>query len=368
MNVPFLDLRRQYLSIKKEINLVIQKVIDDSAFILGNYVGEFEKNFANYCNAKHCIGVNSGTSALRLALMAAGIKQGDEIILPPNTFIATAEAISLVNAKPVFVDIDQESFNIDPKKIEVAITPKTKAIIPVDLYGQPADLDPIIEIAEKNNLKVIEDACQAHGAEYKNKKTGSISEITCFSFYPGKNLGAYGEGGAVVTNNEEFAEKIRMLRDHGQAKKHHHKIIGDNCRLEGIQGAVLNVKLKYLDVWIEKRRKNVEVYNRLLKDAEVLTPKEEGYAKHVYHLYVILTEKRSRLIQHLNDNGVLTSMHYPVPIHLQPAYSHLGLKEGSFKVTENFTKKIVSLPMFAELSEEEIVYVAEKIKESSANS
>lgn len=368
MNVPFLDLRRQYLPIKKEISLVIKKVIDDSAFILGNYVEEFEKNFANYCNAEHCIGVNSGTSALRLALMAAGIKQGDEIILPPNTFIATAEAISLVNAKPVFVDINHESFNIDPEKIEAAITPKTKAIIPVDLYGQPADLDPIIEIAEKNNLKVIEDACQAHGAEYKNKKIGSISEITCFSFYPGKNLGAYGEGGAVVTNNEEFAEKIKMLRDHGQAKKNHHEIIGDNCRLEGIQGAVLNVKLKYLDVWTEKRRKNAEVYNQFLKDAKVLTPKEEGYAKHVYHLYVILAEKRSHLIQHLNDNGVSTGMHYPIPIHLQPAYSHLGLKEGSFKVTESFTKKIVSLPMFAELSEKEMSYVAEKIKELTLNS
>ncbi len=363
MEIPFVDLKRQYLSIKDEIDPTIKDIIENCSFILGKGVEEFEKNFAEFCKAKYCIGLNSGTSALRLALMAAGIKQGDEVILPPNTFIATAEAISLINAKPIFVDINPESYNIDAEKIENAITKKTKAIIPVDLYGQPADLYPILEIAEKHNLKVIEDAAQAAGAEYKGKKIGSVSESTCFSFYPGKNLGTYGEGGAVVTNNEEVAEKIKMLRSHGEAAKHNHQIIGDNCRLEGLQGAVLNIKLKHLDDWTEKRRKNAEIYNKLLKDAGVITPKEEEYAKHVYHLYVIMAEKRDEMIQFLNDNGVSTGIHYPTPIHLQPAYEHLGLKEGSFKVAENFTKKIISLPMFAELTEEEINYVVKKIEE-----
>ena len=363
MEIPFVDLKKQYLSIKDEIDPAIKDVIDNCSFILGKYVEEFEKNFAEFCEAKYCIGVNSGTSALRLALMAAGVKAGDEVILPPNTFIATAEAVSLINAKPVFVDINPDSYNIDIEKIENAITNKTKAIIPVDLYGQPADLDPVIEIAEKHNLKVIEDAAQAAGAEYKGKKIGSVSEITCFSFYPGKNLGAYGEGGAVVTNNEEVAEKIKMLRSHGEAAKHNHQIIGDNCRLEGLQGAFLNIKLKHLGEWTEKRRKNAEIYNKLLKGASVITPKEEEYAKHVYHLYVIMAEKRGEMIQFLNDKGVSTGIHYPTPIHLQPAYEHLGLKEGSFKVAENFTKKIISLPMFAELTGEQINYVVKKIEE-----
>jgi len=363
MKVPFLDLKRQYSSLKDEIDAAIKDSIDNCGFILGKHVTEFEKNFAKFCNVKFCVGVNSGTSALRLALMATGIKSGDEVITAPNTFIATAEAISHVNAKPVFVDIDTDSYNFDVTKIEKAITKKTKAIIPVHLYGQPADMDPILEIAKKRNLKIIEDACQAHGAEYKGKKIGSVSDVACFSFYPGKNLGAYGEGGAVVTKDIEVMEKINILRDHGQKSKGQHILIGDNCRLEGIQGAVLNVKLKYLEEATENRRKNAKLYSELLSGLDVKTPKEMDYSKHVYHIYAVLSEKREKLMEHLKNNGIFTGIHYPTPIHLQEAYSYLGLKKGSFEVSETFAEKTLSLPMFPELTGEEINFVADKIKE-----
>jgi len=363
MQVPFVDLKAQYQNIKPEIDRAIQEVISKTAFILGKAVTDFEEKFARYCETKHCIGVNSGTSALILALRALGIGEGDEVIIPANTFIATAEAISLVGAKPVLVDVEEKSYNLDPQKLEEAITPKTTAVIPVHLYGQPADMDPVLEIAQKRGLFVIEDACQAHGALYKGKKTGSLAVAGCFSFYPGKNLGAYGEGGAVTTNRDEIAEKIRMLRDHGSAKKYHHQIIGNNCRLEGIQGAVLSVKLAHLDEWNEKRRKNADLYREYLRETDVKLPQQMPYATHVYHLFVVRVKQREKLIEFLRGKGVFTGIHYPIPIHLQNAYSFLGYKKGSFPVTEECADEILSLPMFAELTEEQIKYTTDCIKE-----
>lgn len=361
MKTPFIDLRAQYSSIKEEIKKELDDVLENTAFILGKKVENFENEFAKFCNAKFALGVGSGTAALRLALLAVGIKQNDEVITVPNTFIATAEAISQVGAKPVFVDIDPKTYNIDINQIEKNITKKTKAILPVHLYGQPADMSAIIEIAEKHNLKIIEDACQAHGAEYKGKRV-PISDIACFSFYPGKNLGAYGEGGAVVTNNEEIAQKIKMLRDHGQEKKYVHKLIGDNSRLEGFQGAVLGVKLKYLDKWTEMRRKNAQTYSKLLEDTGVVTPFEIEYAKHVYHLYIIKVKNRDKLQEYLQTKEIGTGLHYPIPIHLQDAYKHLNIKAGSYPITESYVKEILSLPMYAELTKEQIEYVADSIK------
>jgi len=312
---------------------------------------------------KHCLGINSGTSALIMALQALEIGPGDEVITTPNTFIATAEAISLVGAKPAFVDIEEKSYNMDPAKLEKAITQKTKAIIPVHLYGQSADMDPILQIAEKKKVAVIEDACQAHGAWYKMKKTGSLGVMGCFSFYPGKNLGAYGEGGAVPTNSDEFAQKIKVLRDHGSPKKFYHEYIGNNCRLEGIQGAVLSVKLNHLDVWNEKRRKNADLYRKYLTKTSVQLPEEMPYAKHVYHVFCVMVKQREKLIDFLKQKNVFTNIHYPIPIHLQNAYGFLGLKKGSFPVTEKVVDEILSLPMYAELTEEQIKYTADCIKE-----
>ncbi|MBU1136567.1 MAG: DegT/DnrJ/EryC1/StrS family aminotransferase [Nanoarchaeota archaeon] len=363
MEIPFVDLKSQYKAIKEEIDSAIRSILENTAFILGEAVENFEKSFAEYCNKKFSIGLNSGTSALQLALIASGVKLGDEVITVPNTFIATAEAISMVGAKPVFVDIEPKTCTIDVSKIESAITEKTKAIIPVHLYGQPADMKPILEIAEKHNLIVIEDACQAHGAEYKGKKL-PISDIGCFSFYPGKNLGAYGEAGAVVTDNPELAEKIKILRDHGQEKKYIHKIKGFNARIEGIQGAVLGVKLKYLEEWNEKRRKNAQLYNELLKDLnEIIIPHEAEYSKHIYHLYVIKAKNRDKLQEFLKQKGVSSGLHYPVPIHLQEAYSDLNYNKGDFPITESCVNEILSLPMFPELSEEQIKYIVDSIKE-----
>ncbi|MEK9148538.1 MAG: DegT/DnrJ/EryC1/StrS family aminotransferase [Candidatus Desantisbacteria bacterium] len=363
MNVPFVDLKRQYQAIKQEIDSAISEVISNTAFILGKPVSQFEEGFAKYCEAKHCVGVNSGTSALILALQALGIGQGDEVITTANTFIATAEAISCVGAKPRFCDIEPESYNLDPAKLKGAITKRTKAIIPVHLYGQPTNLDPILEIANENGIPVIEDACQAHGALYKGKKVGGFGIMGAFSFYPGKNLGAYGEGGAVVTNDDSLAEKIRMLRDHGSSKKYYHEYIGNNYRLEGIQGAVLLVKLGYLDEWNEKRRRNASLYREYLKEVSLILPEEMDYARHVYHLFVVRVKDRERLIDFLGKKGISTGIHYPIPIHLQKAYSFLGYKRGSLPVTEGFMDEILSLPMFPELRKEEIGYVADCIKE-----
>lgn len=368
MEIPFVNLKKQYLSIKKEIDEAINNVIQNTAFVLGDVVKKFEDDFASFCSVKYCRGVSSGTSALQLALMSLDIKKGDEIILPPNTYIATAEAVSAVNAKPVFVDVDPETYNIDPKLIKENITDKTKAIIPVHLYGQPADMNPILEIAQEKNLFVVEDACQAHGAEYKGRKCGSIGAVGGFSFYPGKNLGAFGEGGAITTNNEEIAKKIEMLRDHGQAKKHHHEVIGTNSRLEGIQGAVLGAKLKYLSEWNNKRRKNAKYYNERLSNLDkIKTPVESEYGKHIYHLYIIQIDKRDELQKFLKSKGIATGLHYPTPIHLQPAYSHLGLTKDLFPITESYVKKILSLPMFPELEKEEIDFVVDSIADFLKN-
>lgn len=360
--IKFVDLKAQYSSIKEEIDKAVHEVLDSAHFILGPNLSDFEKEFANFCNAKFCAGVNSGTSALHVALLAKGIGKGDEVITTPNTFAATCAAIAYTGATPRLVDIDEETYNMDSNQLEKSISPKTKAIIPVHLYGQPADMNQIMQIAKKHSLTIIEDACQAHGAKHHSKKV-PVSDIGCFSFYPGKNLGAYGEGGAVVTNDNEFNELIRSYRDHGQTKKNVHKYIGYNYRLEEIQAAILRVKLKHLDKWIEMRRKNASLYNEKLKGLDVITPIEKNYNKHVYHLYVVRVKNRQKLIEHLNSKQIQTGIHYPTPIHLQEAYSYLNYKKGSFPIAEKFADEILSLPMFPELKEEEIDYVAKAIKE-----
>ncbi len=355
MKVPFLDLNAQYHTIKEEITTSMQEVLDNNSFAGGPMVKKFEDAFAPFCQCNHAIGVGSGTDALWMSLLGLGISPGDEVITSPGTFIATAEAISFSGAKPVFVDIDEQTYNINPKLIEAAITKKTKAIIPVHLFGQPSDMDPILNIAQIHNLNVIEDACQTHGAEYNGKRVGSLSDAGCFSFYPGKNLGAYGEAGAVVTNNQELAKKLQMFRDHGQQQKYHHTIIGWNCRMDGFQGAVLNVKLPYLEDWTKARRKNAALYNEMLTEIpEIITPKEMSYAKHVYHVYAIRTQNRDDLMQYLAEGGISCGIHYPVPIHLQKAYRSLGYTKGDFPIAEKCANEFVSLPMYPELKEEQI--------------
>ena len=363
MKVPFLDLKAQYKSIKEEIAIELQKVLDNTAFAGGPFVSQFEKEFASFCQTDFAIGLGSGTAALWAAIQGLGISEGDEVITTPNTFIATAEAISFAGAKPVFVDIDEQTYNINPQLIEDAITPKTKAIIPVHLYGQTADMNPIMEIAKAKDLFVIEDACQAHGAKCNGKPAGSIGDAGCFSFYPGKNLGAYGEAGAVVTNNLQLADNLQMFRDHGQKKKYYHAIVGWNARMDGFQGAILSVKLKYLNQWNESRRKNAQLYNDLLADIDgIITPTEVDYAKHVYHLYVIRVKNRDEFMATLVENDVFCGIHYPIPLHLQDAYSSLGYKKGDYPVAEKCCEQLVSLPMFPELTSEQISYVVEKIK------
>src|SRR3989339_1446546 len=358
MIVPFLDLKAQYAAIKDEIHAAINEVIGNTAFAGGPYVAAFEKGFAKFCGCKHAIGVGNGTDALWLSLLALGIGPGDEVITVPNTFIATAEAVTYCGATPVFVDVEEETFNMNPALLEAAITPRTKAVIPVHLFGQTADMDPILAIAKTHALNVFEDACQAHGAEYKGRKAGTMGVTGCFSFYPGKNLGAYGEAGAVVTNDDAAAEKMRMFRDHGQSRKYYHGVIGWNARMDGIQGAILNVKLKYLAGWNESRRANAREYTRLLSPVEgILLPHEATYAKHIYHIYAIRTKQRDRLMARLAEKGISCGIHYPVPIHLQDAYRCLGLKVGSFPVAEKCADELLSLPMFPELTTEAIAYV-----------
>jgi dTDP-4-amino-4,6-dideoxygalactose transaminase len=363
MKVPFLDLKAQYAPIRDEIRCAIERVIEENAFAGGPFVAEFERNFAAYCHAEFAVAVNSGTTALWLALLASGVGAGDEVITVPNTFIATAEAISYCGAKPVFVDVDPATYTMDPAAIDGAITPRTKAIVPVHLFGQPADMDPIVEIARLNGLIVIEDACQAHGAEYKGRRAGSIGDAGCFSFYPGKNLGAMGEGGAIVTQSPEMAEKMACLRDHGQTKKYHHSLIGWNGRMDGIQGAALDVKLRYLDKWNEARRANAALYDALLpRELGVIAPKAAPYARHVYHLYAIQVDRRDELIAELKERDIHCGIHYPIPVHLQPAYDELGLGRGDFPVSERSAERLVSLPMFAELEPDQIECVAQEIR------
>jgi dTDP-4-amino-4,6-dideoxygalactose transaminase len=363
MKVPFLDLKAQYETIRDEVAVAIQQVLDKTAFAGGPFVAQFEKEFAAFCKTQYAIGVGSGTDALWLALLGLGIGPGDEVITVPNTFIATAEAISYCGAKPVFVDVDEKTYNMKPALLDAAITSKTKAIIPVHLFGQMADMDPIMKIAKTRGLFVVEDACQAHGSEYKGKMAGSIGDAGCFSFYPGKNLGAYGEAGAVVTNIPELDKTIRMLRDHGQAKKYYHGRIGWNARMDGIQGAILSVKLKYLDRWNDARRRNAILYDELLAGVSgVRTPATSAYAKHVYHIYALQVKERDAFIAELANKDVHCGIHYPVPLHLQEAYAFMGQVRGSFPVAEKSASQFVSLPMFAELTGEQIRHACSEIK------
>ncbi|MCL5256398.1 MAG: DegT/DnrJ/EryC1/StrS family aminotransferase [Chloroflexi bacterium] len=361
--VPFVDLKAQYRSIEAEVNEALLQSAARGDFILGEAVGAFEQEWAQYCGASEAIGLDNGTSALELSLRALGVGPGDEIITPANTFIATALGINSAGAKAVLVDADPGTYNIDVNAIERAVTPRTKAIMPVHLYGQPADMDAILAIAGRNGLAVIEDACQAHGALYKGKKAGSMGSTGCFSFYPSKNLGAYGDAGAIVTSDGKLAENIRMLRNYGQRVKYHHQFAGYNRRLDTMQAAVLRVKLPRLDSWNEARRKAAERYNQLLAGLKVVTPVVAPGVVSVYHLYVIRTPYRDELQKFLGGRGISTGIHYPIPIHLQPAYTHLGYKPGDFPVTEAQAAQLLSLPMFAELTGEQIEWVAASVRD-----
>ncbi|MBX6311395.1 MAG: DegT/DnrJ/EryC1/StrS family aminotransferase [Isosphaeraceae bacterium] len=364
--IPFVDLKAQYQAIRAEIEAAIARVLDSGQYILGEEVAAFEREFAAYSGAVHGVAVNSGTSALHLALLAAGIGSGDEVITTPHTFVATVAAIGYTGARPVFVDIDSHSFTIDPNQIEAAITSRTKAIIPVHLYGQPADMDPILEIARRRGLVVIEDAAQAHGAEYKGRRAGSLGDLGCFSFYPGKNLGAYGEGGAVVTNNPEYARTLRMLRDWGAERKYHHVLKGFNYRMDGLQGAILRVKLRHLEAWTEARRSRAAQYDALLADSCVTTPAALPHNRHVYHVYAVRHPQRDALQRVLADRQIQTGIHYPIPVHLQPAHADLGYRRGDFPHAEQAADEVLSLPMFPELADEQLAYVAEGVRREAA--
>lgn len=363
-NINLIDLKIQYHQIKKEINKALNKVLLTSDFILGKEVHMFEEEFAKFNEVKYAVGVSSGLAALELGMRALGIGPGDEVITPANSFIASSSAISFVGATPVLVDCREEDFNIDPIKIEEKITKKTKAIMPVHLYGNPVDMDEIIRIAKKYNLFIVEDACQAHGARYKNKRVGSFGDISAFSFYPGKNLGAYGDGGALLTNNKKIAEKVRMMRNYGQKEKYNHIYLAWNNRLDSIQAAVLRIKLKKLDGWNQKRFDIAQTYNKLLDGLPIVCPKVFPYKTHVFHLYVLRTNKRQKLIEYLGTKGISTGIHYPIPIHLQKAYANLMYKKGDFLNSEKFAKEVLSLPIYPEMTKAQVKYVAECIKEA----
>jgi len=358
--IPFSELKTQYENIKNEIHDAFEQVFESSWFVLGKNVEAFEKEFASYCNARYGIGVGSGTEALHLALLASGIQPGDEVITVANTAVPTISAISFAGATPVFVDIDADSYTMNPKLIEAKITEKTRGILPVHLYGQAADLHPILKIAKKHNLKVIEDACQAHGAEYHGKKVGALGNLGCFSFYPSKNLGAYGDGGMVVTNDPELADRVWMLRNYGQRKRYYHDVKGFNSRLDELQAAFLRKKLKHLNKWNERRRQLAQIYHDNLGSV-VVKPIEKDFAYHIYHLYVIRCQRREELQEYLMENGIQTLIHYPVPAHLQQAYRDLNIKPGSFPITEKYAAEILSLPMYPELTDDDVFYIADKI-------
>ncbi|MGC2322917.1 MAG: DegT/DnrJ/EryC1/StrS family aminotransferase [Terriglobales bacterium] len=364
MKVKFVDLHAMHAPLMDEFRQVFERVLENSSFILGPEVSRFEQAFAQYLGVDHAVAVSNGTVALELALLGMGVGPGDEVITVPNTFIATAEAVSAVGARPVFVDVDPVSYNMDPTLVERAITPRTRVILPVHLYGQTADMEPLLEIAARHGLKVLEDACQAHGAEYKGKKAGSMGAAGCFSFYPGKNLGALGEGGAVVTSDPELAAKMKLLRDHGSQRKYEHSVPGYNYRLEGLQGGFLAVKLPHLDSWNDRRRIVAEHYDTLLAGNGTITPVQMPYAHHVYHLYVIQADDREQLRKDLNAAGVETGLHYPGPLHLQEAYKSLGYKQGDFPVCERLAGRILSLPMFPDITREQVEFVVSVIKES----
>lgn len=363
MKVKFVDLSAQHKALETEIKDVFNRVLSNCSFVLGPEVEKFEKAFASYCQAAHCIAVTNGTAALQLVLQGLGVGPGDEVITVAHTFIATAEGITAAGARPVFVDIDPVSYTMDPSNLEAAITPRTKAIIPVHLYGQPADMDAINAIAAKHGIPVIEDACQAHGAKYQGRRTGSLGRAACFSFYPSKNLGACGEGGAITTDDAELAKKVRMLRDHGSVKKYEHDFPAYNLRLEGLQGGVLAVKLPHLDGWNENRRNLAKRYNELFAGSKIVSPKQMPYAEHVYHLYVVVVEDREGLRKTLSEQGIENGLHYPIPLHLQKAYADLGYKKGDFPVSEHVAANHVSLPMYAELPLEHVEHVAKAVRE-----
>ncbi|MGH7184025.1 MAG: DegT/DnrJ/EryC1/StrS family aminotransferase [Nitrospiraceae bacterium] len=365
MRVPFLDFKAQHENLRNELDAGIREVIDSGAFAGGPFVERFEEDFSKFCGVPYSIGVGNGTDALWFALLALGIGPGDEVITVPMTFMATAEAISYCGAKPVFVDIEEETYTMNSALLEQVITPRTKAIIPVHLYGQTADMDPILEIAKRHNLPVIEDACQAHGAEYKGRKAGSLGIAGCFSFYPGKNLGAFGEAGAIVTANEELKRKVQVLRDHGQDKKYHHSMIGWNGRMDGIQGAVLRVKLKHLGAANDARRTHAALYNKLLEPVkQVIAPKAAKDRLHVYHVYAVRVQNRDRVLKQLSERGISCGIHYPVPIHLQPAYTFLKHKVGDFPVSETCGRESLSLPMFPELTPTQVESVVQELREA----
>lgn len=361
-DVKFLDLKTQYLSIKEEVNAAVLDVLDSTAYVLGPKVQAFETAFAQAHHAAHGIAVNTGTSALHVALLAEGIGANDEVITIPMTFTATVAAISYTGAKPVFVDVDPVTLTMDPAQIAAKITPRTRAIMPVHLYGQAADMDSIMEIAREHGLKVIEDCAQAHLATYKGRPVGSIGDYGCFSFYPGKNLGAYGEGGLVTTNNDASAQHLRLLRDWGQVRKYNHEMLAYNYRMDGIQGAVLGVKLKYLDGWTEKRRSRAKLYRDLLEDSGLMVTNEADDRRHVYHIFSVFHTERDRLQAHLSDAGIQSGMHYPFPVHLQKAYSDLGHKLGDFPVSEQIANTQLSLPMYPELPDSDVERVVDALE------
>ena len=363
MNIPMVDLVTQYHRIKKEIDRAVKDVLESGRFIMGPMVATFEEKMASYCGVKYGIACASGTDALMMALMSIGINPGDEVITTPFTFVATAEVIALLGAKPVYVDIEPDTYLIDPDKIEEAITPRTKAIIPVHLYGQSADMDKINTIAKKHKLVVIEDACQAVGATYKEKKVCALGDIACLSFFPSKNLGAFGDGGMVLTSDETLAGKLRMIRNHGSEKRYHHAVLGLNSRLDALQAAILTVKLRYLDEWNEARKDRAALYSELLKDTNVITPVTKDTNGHVFHQYSIRVKNRDELQKYLQQSGIATAIHYPVPLHLQPAFQELKQEKKRFPIAEKTAQEIISLPMYPELKEETIEFIVRKIIE-----
>lgn len=366
MQIPFVDLKTQYLNLKQEFDEAILKVVSETAFISGKYAKAFEEAFADYLNVKHCIGCANGTDALEIALKAIGVGVGDEVLVPANTFFATAEAVGNVGAKPVFVDIDARTYNLDPAKIAEKITPRAKAVIPVHLYGLPAEMDALLSVAREHNLKVLEDCAQAHGATYKGKKVGTFGDVATFSFYPSKNLGAFGDAGAIVTNNEETAEKARLIANHGQVSKNRHTLEGRNSRLDGIQAAVLSVKLPHLEVWLEARRKNAALYDEFLGDSVLQLPFAPEHSRHIYHLYVVQVPNRDEVQQKLSVDGIETGIHYPTALPFMEAYSYLNHQPSDFPVSYSQMDKILSLPMYAELTPEMIEKVCRSLKNAVA--
>jgi dTDP-4-amino-4,6-dideoxygalactose transaminase len=364
--IPYADLQSQYRSIRAEIDAAVLRVLDSAQFILGDEVTAFEREFAQYCGAREAVALNSGTSALHVALLAAGIGPGDEVITVPFTFVATAAAIDYAGARPVFVDIDPATYCIDPARIEDAITPRTKAIMPVHLYGHPADMDPILEIAQRRGLVVIEDAAQAHGARYKGRPCGSMGAIAGFSFYPGKNLGAYGEGGAAVTSDPALAKTMRLLRSWGEERRYEHTLKGFNYRMDGIQGAILRVKLRHLEAWTEARRARAADYRQAFAGSDVGVPVEAPECRHVYHVYAVRLRNRDATRAQLQASGIQTGVHYPIPIHLQPAYADLGYSLGDFPVSEKVASEVLSLPMFPEMTPAQVGEVADAVLAADA--